>query len=63
MQRLKNWFEEQGLDPKQDIPKAVIIHEVLGAGMRRLPVQVDTDSYRLAPTASAMSVFFAQAWL
>jgi len=32
MERLKNWFRDQGLGP-EDIPKAVIIHEVLGAGM------------------------------
>lgn len=32
MERFKQYFAEQGLDPKTDIPKAIVLHEVIGLG-------------------------------
>ncbi len=32
MERFKHYFAEQGLDAKTDIPKAIVLHEVIGLG-------------------------------
>ena len=32
MERFKQYFAEHGLDPKTDIPKAIVLHEVIGLG-------------------------------
>lgn len=59
MERLKYWFVEQGLDAKQDIPKAIVIHEVLGAGK----VSPHTPScYGFATHRSSDNFLSLQGW-
>ena len=58
MERFKQYFAEQGLD-KTDIPKAIILHEVIGAGFAigfwSLCYTVQPSKTFMRPVALAMA--------
>ena len=58
MERFKQYFAEQGLDPKTDIPKAIVLHEVIGLGFAvgfwSLCYTVQPSSTFMRPFASAL---------
>ncbi|CAL5227818.1 g10845 [Coccomyxa viridis] len=58
MERFRQYFAEQGLDPKTDIPKAIVLHEVIGLGFAigfwSLCYTVQPSRTFMRPVASAL---------